>query len=203
MEKTSGNREKILRCAMEMFHQKGYASTSVDDLLRECGVAKSNFYYHFRTKDDLALASLEAYHQAHKIKSTALLTDPSKTPLSRLSLYFEGAIQAQTQAVKAGCPFGNFASSLICETQLSTFEREKQQRFRQALTQVFTQMEMEISSCLREGRACGEIRDDLSEDALALLTLATLQGLMVLAKAKEDRRFLVEGLVALRKILAK
>src|SRR6476646_5610910 len=58
MSGANGSREKILKCAHDLFYCVGYHATSVDDILRDCGVAKSNFYYHFRTKDDLALEVL-------------------------------------------------------------------------------------------------------------------------------------------------
>ena len=197
------NREKLLKCAMEMFHQRGYGATSVDDILRESGVAKSNFYYHFRTKDDLAMAALEAHFAAHREKSRLLLQNWAEPPLTRLSLYFETSLRGSVAAHNAGCPFGNFAASLICETQLSSLEREKQERFRRSLARFFEQMEAELADCIREGKERGDIRNDLSESALATLTLATMQGMMVLAKTRTDHEFLTQGLTALRKILEK
>ena len=38
---------------------RGYQNTSVDDVLRESGVGKGNFYHHFRSKEDLGHAILD------------------------------------------------------------------------------------------------------------------------------------------------
>lgn len=48
------NREKLLRAAVELFGDQGYAATSVEDLLAATSVARSNFYYHFDGKEGLA-----------------------------------------------------------------------------------------------------------------------------------------------------
>lgn len=48
------NRERLLRTAVELFRDQGYAATSVEDLLAATSVARSNFYYHFDGKEGLA-----------------------------------------------------------------------------------------------------------------------------------------------------
>lgn len=50
------NRGKIMEAAVRLFARVGYDATTVEDLLRETGVARSNFYYHFEDKRDLSLA---------------------------------------------------------------------------------------------------------------------------------------------------
>lgn len=48
-------RDFILEKAKELFIQKGYAGTSMDDLVRYSGVSKGSIYYHFKSKDELFL----------------------------------------------------------------------------------------------------------------------------------------------------
>src|SRR4051794_2805252 len=104
-----GSREKILLSARELFYYVGYQSTSVDDILRVCGVAKSDFYYHFHTKDDLALAVLEAHASEFRSKALALLTDARREPADRLERFCEELLTAQLEVQNlGGCPFGNF-----------------------------------------------------------------------------------------------
>ncbi len=203
MPRPIGSREKILQCAMEQFHLRGYRETSVDDLLRDCGVAKSNFYYHFRTKEELALATLESYYQKHEAQSRALLQSSEGTPLTRIVRYLEAVVHSQLEPVKAGCPFGNFASRLVCESQLSGGEIEKQAALRKSLAQFFEKIEAELVPCLLEGQTQGEIRNDLSERALAALILASLQGWMILAKVRTDLKSAEENIKNLSKILKK
>ena len=44
---------ELLDIAQELFFQKGYESTSVNDIIEKAGVAKGTFYHYFKSKADL------------------------------------------------------------------------------------------------------------------------------------------------------
>ena len=48
------SRERILTAAKSLVMRKGFAGTSVDDILRETGMSKGAFFHHFKSKADLA-----------------------------------------------------------------------------------------------------------------------------------------------------
>src|SRR2546428_13702194 len=52
-------REAILKAASRLIHVHGYNHTSLDDVLRESGVGKGNFYYYLKSKEDLGYAILD------------------------------------------------------------------------------------------------------------------------------------------------
>src|SRR5437762_11972667 len=52
-------REAILEAASRLIHVHGYNHTSLDDVLRESDVGKGNFYYHFKSKEELGYAILD------------------------------------------------------------------------------------------------------------------------------------------------
>ena len=52
------SREKILSNAAELIRTKGYNHTSIQDILQAASVTKSNFYYHFESKEQLAFEVL-------------------------------------------------------------------------------------------------------------------------------------------------
>lgn len=54
-------RERLLACAEAAVLQKGFAATSIEELIAEVGITKSGFFYHFRDKGELARALLERY----------------------------------------------------------------------------------------------------------------------------------------------
>jgi AcrR family transcriptional regulator len=55
----AGPRERILATAYGLFMQRGIRDVGVNELIREAGIAKATFYYHFPSKDDLVLAFFE------------------------------------------------------------------------------------------------------------------------------------------------
>ena len=58
-----GNREKLLEAATSILGRNGYQATSVDEILESARVAPSNFYYHFKSKEELAIEVLEGYFE--------------------------------------------------------------------------------------------------------------------------------------------
>ena len=52
-------KEQILDAAGKLIHVRGFKNTSVDDILKETGVGKGNFYYYFKSKDELGYAILD------------------------------------------------------------------------------------------------------------------------------------------------
>jgi len=48
---SSSVKGKIVNAAWELFREKGYDDTTVDDIIRLSGTSKGSFYYHFESKD--------------------------------------------------------------------------------------------------------------------------------------------------------
>ena len=46
-------KRKIFEASMKLFAEKGYDSTSVEEITSEVGVAKGTLYYHFSSKEEI------------------------------------------------------------------------------------------------------------------------------------------------------
>jgi len=57
---SSMTRRDILAAADELFYAEGLRPVSVDDIAAKAGITKKTLYYHFRSKDELIAAYLEA-----------------------------------------------------------------------------------------------------------------------------------------------
>lgn len=186
----TGSREKILHCARELFYYVGYQATSVDDILRVSGVAKSNFYYHFKTKDELAFAVLDMQASEFEAGALTILNNPELPPALRLSRFYAKILQTQAESQKmGGCPFGNFAAALS-----SREDDARSQSFREALSRLFHSVEAALSDCLQEGIEQGVFRGDIPSQRMALTLLAAIEGLMILTKTQKSAEPLRQGL---------
>ncbi|MCR5389820.1 MAG: TetR/AcrR family transcriptional regulator [Lachnospiraceae bacterium] len=56
MKKGERRKQELLKIAYRMFIEKGYESTSIDEIIAEAGIAKGTYYYYFESKE----ATLEA-----------------------------------------------------------------------------------------------------------------------------------------------
>ncbi len=54
-------KERILQLAEAAVLEKGFAGTSIDELIAAAGITKSGFFYHFKDKTELARALLARY----------------------------------------------------------------------------------------------------------------------------------------------
>lgn len=61
LSKGEQTRERILDIAQDAVLAKGFAGTSLDEIIAEAGITKSGFFYHFKDKNDLAKALLQRY----------------------------------------------------------------------------------------------------------------------------------------------
>jgi AcrR family transcriptional regulator len=53
------DRESLLAVAVEVFNERGYDGTSMEDLSRRLGIAKSSIYHHVDSKEDLLALALD------------------------------------------------------------------------------------------------------------------------------------------------
>ena len=54
-------RERLMDLAESAVLEKGFAATSIEELIAGVGITKSGFFYHFKDKGELAKALLERY----------------------------------------------------------------------------------------------------------------------------------------------
>jgi TetR/AcrR family transcriptional regulator, transcriptional repressor for nem operon len=52
--KGSDTRERVLDVAEAAVLEKGFAATSIEEVIAAVGITKSGFFYHFRDKNELA-----------------------------------------------------------------------------------------------------------------------------------------------------
>lgn len=86
-------REELLQTAAELFYHQGIRSVGVDTLVQRAGVSKMTLYYHFTSKDELAVAYLgrrdDAVHRFIEARVVELAPDPRRRPLAVFDAFAE------------------------------------------------------------------------------------------------------------------
>ncbi len=62
-------RERLLQAALNIFNERGYASTSVREIVEAAGVTKPSLYYYFKSKEGIYM---EFFKKPFKILETIL-----------------------------------------------------------------------------------------------------------------------------------
>ena len=101
-------RERILDVAYESIVQKGFAATSIEELVEAAGITKSGFFYHFKDKNDLArqlfdrfLTEDETIFETLEARARELSDDPLQRLLIMLNLYAQ--MLDDMDALHPGC----------------------------------------------------------------------------------------------------
>ncbi|MNI21782.1 HTH-type transcriptional regulator QacR [compost metagenome] len=63
---TEQTKKRVTEAARSLFAQKGYAATSIEDIVSVTGSSKGNIYYHFQSKEGLFLYLLDEWDREWK-----------------------------------------------------------------------------------------------------------------------------------------
>jgi TetR/AcrR family transcriptional regulator, cholesterol catabolism regulator len=66
---------QFIEAAMKLFAEKGYYSTSIQDIVDAWGISKGAFYHHFSSKEDLMLAVIRHHFEKMMASITAISED--------------------------------------------------------------------------------------------------------------------------------
>lgn len=188
-------KEKILFQASKLIHSKGFNNTSVQDILDASSVTKSNFYYHFESKEKLGFDVLEQrleWFRSFVVAPSLMNTEIS--PAERIDAFLDRMLElGRLREGELGCPFGNLAQ------EMSTIHEP----LRQALSEFFSLGAAKLAECFEEGKEIGEFRDDLQSKEMGEFVLAQIQGAFLLRKTHRDIEVLERNFDTLRGFVKK
>jgi TetR/AcrR family transcriptional regulator, transcriptional repressor for nem operon len=176
--KAAATRDQILDAATRLIHLQGYQSTSLDDVLTESGVGKGNFYYHFKSKEELGYAIIDRVTDG-LIRRTLepLLGDPSGDPVAQIHAFLDRVLENQRDRnCVGGCPVGNLASELS----------DVHEGFRLRLAKIFSEWRSRLTQVLIRGQELGRVDAHRDPAAIAQFLLAALEGAILLTKVTKD-----------------
>lgn len=174
----AATRDQILDAASRLIHLGGYHCTSLDDVLKESGVGKGNFYHHFRSKEDLGHAIIDRVVKAFVTRTLdPAFGDPGGDPLGQIGDFLDRVVEMQRQRNGAGgCLVGNLASELS----------DVHEGFRRRLDGIFTLWRTRMADALDRGKRTGRLRADFSTADAAQFLVAALEGAMLMTKVTRD-----------------
>ncbi len=173
---------EALNQAMQVFWSKGYEATSLSDLTDAMKLSKSSFYDTFGSKHEVFLAAIEHYKKtvAGQIATVATLDAPARKLIAGI---FERAVSRMVdKQSRRGC----FLNNCCVEVALHDPAAAK------LIGGGFGIMEDTFRALIERGQREGDIAADKDPGALARYLTSSLNGLMVVGKAKPEAKALGE-----------
>jgi AcrR family transcriptional regulator len=166
-------RQEIVAAADRLFYERGFEATSFAAIAAAVGLSRGNFYYHFKTKDEILQAVI-----AQRLSMTQAMVDAWQTadayPADRIRSFIGILIMNKAKIVAYGCPVGTLCNELAKLDHVAKGDATKLfTLFRDWLARQFTALGREADA-----------------DALALHVLMRSQGVATLATAFGDEAFI-------------
>ncbi|KLK92975.1 transcriptional regulator [Microvirga vignae] len=166
-------RDQIIEAADLLFYRQGYEHTSFADIAGAVQISRGNFYYHFKSKDEI-LDAVIALRLANTQRMLELWEAEGQHPADRIRSFINILIANRTKIMRYGCPVGTLCTELAKLDHVAQTEGNRIfTLFRDWLSRQFALLGLEPEA-----------------DALAMHILARSQGVATLANAFHDEVFL-------------
>ena len=166
-------RRQIVEAADQLFYEHGFEATSFADIAKAVGLSRGNFYYHFRTKDEILDAVIEL-----RLANTQAMLDAweenATAPAERIRNFIHILIMNRVKIMAHGCPVGTLSN------ELAKLDHAAQGDSAKLFTLFRAWLARQFVALGREAEA----------DVLALHILMRSQGVATLATAFRDEDFI-------------
>ncbi|MET8772121.1 TetR family transcriptional regulator [Streptomyces sp. NPDC004658] len=175
--------------AMDLFWRRGYADTSLQDLLKELAIGSGSLYAAFGSKEQLYARALERYCALQAGTLVESLENATEIrPAVRQVL--TDMIEADLTDPSRGCLVVNAATERGDDP--ATVER---------VAAALRHVESALAGALERAKARGEVSADKDPVELARFLTTFVQGLRVVGKARLGRSFTQDALETAMRVL--
>ena len=170
-------KDRVIEAAFRLIHRQGFNNTSLDDILRESGIGKGNFYHHFKGKDELGYAILDrlAFWATEGLGREVF--DRGEDPLEQIFRMIDLIASAQRKAsCVGGCPLGNLALEMS----------DIHDGFRQRIGEILTRWRGHVSGAIMRAQRQGQLARNVQPERLADFIIAGIEGAILSARVHKD-----------------
>ena len=173
-QRSERTREALLTRCLQLFAERGFASTSVDDVARAAGVTKGAMYWHFSSKEEIFHAILDRIREEW-MEIVHVPVSAQRTPNAQLGQLFDGYAELFHKSPDI-CLF----------LQQVTLDRQNK-AFAARVAKVFGSTARFIAGIVDEGKAQRVMRADVDSLTTAHMILGMLAGASQQATATRAR----------------
>jgi AcrR family transcriptional regulator len=184
MSKAENTRQFIIEKSATIFNMKGYAGTSLADIILATGLTKGSIYGNFENKDAVALAVYE-YNIKWLMQKVSETVKDKKSASEKLIAFTEFyRTNWKKMFEKGGCPIQN--ASIEADDNLSFLKKPIQNSIKNWVQY--------IASIIEEGQKTGEFKKSVIPSEYAYTIVSVLEGGIMLSKIMNNQQLLFAAL---------
>ncbi len=166
------DRKETLSKAMDVFWEKGYKATSIQDLVDHMGIKRGSIYNTFGDKHSLFIAAVEYYGEEVTSKTIQVL-ESEGSPVENIRIFFETIVNTPSERKTRGC--------LISNTVVELAPHDDQ--VADAVKVVLEKIQNAFLNCLNRAVELGELPEDTNTKVLSQFLATSTHGLIVTGKS--------------------
>jgi len=176
------DKDEVLDRATQVFWQKGFDDTSIQDLVAATGLNRGSLYNSFGDKAEFFAAVMDRYRATSSVRILAAAPDDA-SPRQLIVDFLDSLVhRARSDIEHKGCLFTNTAAGLYgCDDAMTKWIRDTLMMLEDILTNV-----------VERGQERGEIPSVHSARSIARFVVAAAQGINVMARVQPDPQVLVD-----------
>ena len=175
------DRDEALQKAVEVFWEKGFQATSIDDLTARMGIGRQSLYNTFGDKESLLGEAIEAYFQAASAPMLAILNAPG-SPAGNLATFFRKTVDR--------CSSGDHKGCLMVNTGVEFAGMGADSPILKAIRDRFKGLERAIRQTIKQALDAGELSKSTDPLQLATFLVGVFQGMLLMCKTGASRETL-------------
>jgi AcrR family transcriptional regulator len=193
LSKSERTRQFIIEQAAPIFNRKGFAGTSMSDILEATGLAKGGLYGNFESKEEIAREAFKFLFERVYNEMVAFVARKTTMLDKLIAICDYHKDYTKRNAVEGGCPILNF--SIEVDDTMPRLKKDVRQAVDKMLTDLYRVIE--------KGKRLGEFKKEINSERYAAVIYAQIEGAIFLAKALDDHKKLNQSLEFLKDIINK
>ncbi|MTW84862.1 TetR family transcriptional regulator [Virgibacillus dakarensis] len=150
-------RSKIVQASLLLFEKHGYHGVTVNEIVEKAGASKGGFYHHFTSKDELLFVIHDTFI-TYALEKATIANETFVSPTEKLRAIIKEFVKVFDLYKPHIAVF--YQETIYLKSQYEVLIKRKRDQFKHIILET-----------IREGKACGEFREDLSVDITGMAIL--------------------------------
>lgn len=166
------DRQETLSKAMEVFWEKGYKATSIQDLVDSMGIKRGSIYNTYGDKHSLFIEAVK-YYAEEVTANTIKILDSDGSPVENIRLFFETIVNTPADRKTRGCLISNTVVELAPHDE----------KVAETVRVILERIQNAFLNSLNKAVELGELPKDTNTKVLSHFLATSTHGLIVTGKS--------------------
>jgi len=180
MRKGQATKEQIIRQSAGLFNTKGYAGTSLSEIIERANIQKGGIYNHFESKEEIALSAFDYLYAKLKRVIAEAMAECAE-PAEKIQAICDVYIQlVEEDAWEGGCPIMNTAVE----------NDDGHPLLKQKAQTAMNELMKSLGEIIKDGIRREQFRSEIDVEAACSVIIALIEGGVMLSKLYNDTRYI-------------